>query len=77
MKTLVGHSAGVLCLKEISSDTLVSGFAVLTIKLWCSISGDCLKTLVGHKGCIICLLHLTNENIVSGSLNVKIKIWNL
>ena len=48
-----------------------------TLKIWESMSGECLKTLKGHTGHITCFDYDQERNvIVSGSADKTVRIWD-
>jgi len=72
VKTLVGHSQGVTCIK-IYGDLIISGSWDGTIKIW-TLEGRCLKTL-NIQSPYITSIALYGDRIISGSANGIIKIW--
>lgn len=77
--TLTDHTDTVNCL-TISPDgqTLVSGSADQTIKIWSLNPGRHLHTLEGHSGTVNCVaISPDGQTLVTGSADQTIKIWNL
>ncbi|MBW4641412.1 MAG: caspase family protein [Goleter apudmare HA4340-LM2] len=77
--TLTDHTDTVNCV-AISSDgqTLVSGSADKTIKIWSLKTGTHLYTLEGHTDIVSCVaISPDGQTLVSGSADKTIKIWNL
>uniref|UniRef100_T1K188 Uncharacterized protein n=1 Tax=Tetranychus urticae TaxID=32264 RepID=T1K188_TETUR len=58
------------------SKIIVSGSSHCSLKVWSSITGECLRTLIGHsKG--VWTSQLSCENIlISGSVDATIKVWD-
>uniref|UniRef100_T1KG78 WD repeat-containing protein 55 homolog n=1 Tax=Tetranychus urticae TaxID=32264 RepID=T1KG78_TETUR len=58
------------------SKIIVSGSSDCSLKVWSSITGECLRTLIGHsKG--VWTSQLSCENIlISGSVDATIKVWD-
>ena len=78
-KTLTGHSSYVNTL-AISPDgqTLVSGSADKTIKIWNLSTGQEIRSLKGHSHPINYIaISPDGQTLVSGSADKTIKIWNL
>lgn len=79
INTLTDHSDTVNCV-AISSDnqTLVSGSADKTIKIWNLKTGRELYTLEGHSDTVNCVaISPDGQTLASGSADKTIKIWNL
>jgi len=79
VNTLTGHSGSVNSI-AISPDgnTLVSGSADNTIKIWNLGTGVLKFTLIGHSGSVNSVaISLDGNTLVSGSYDKTIKIWDL
>jgi len=79
IKTLAGHSSYVNYL-VISPDgqTLFSGSADKTIKIWDLATGKPIRTLTGHSSSVNYLaISPDGKTLFSGSADKTIKIWNL
>ncbi len=72
-----GHSNFITCLQfNPESNIIVSGSEDCSLKVWSSITGECLRTLTGHTRGVRSSL-LSRENIlISGSVDATIKVWN-
>jgi WD40 repeat protein len=55
---------------------LASGSQDTTIRLWDTVTGECLKTLEGHTGPVFSVA-LNLEHLVSGSQDETIRLWDL
>jgi serine/threonine protein kinase len=77
--TLTGHSGGVYSV-AISPDgqTLASGSADKTIKIWNLSTGQEIRTLTGHSDPVRSVAFSPDgQTLASGSFDKTIKIWNL
>jgi WD40 repeat protein len=76
--TLLGHTAEVMGLKQISSQILASGSFDGTVKLWNLSTGKLIRTLTGHSDGIPLAVDLINngQTLVSGSYDQTIKLWD-
>ncbi|AFY35721.1 caspase family protein [Calothrix sp. PCC 7507] len=77
--TLTDHSDKVNCV-AISPDgqTLVSGSADQTIKIWSLTTGKHIHTFEGHADTVNCVaISPDGQTLASGSADKTIKIWNL
>jgi WD40 repeat protein len=75
--TLTGHTDSVLSI-AISPDgeTLTSGSADKTIKLWNLKTGDLLRSLIGHVYSVTSIaISPDGETLASGSADKTIKLW--
>jgi WD40 repeat protein len=76
-----GHTNGITCLKILQrpsffiSELIASGSEDETIKIWNSVSGECVHTLTGHVGSLFCLEFAKNLLISSGK-DGTIRLWN-
>jgi len=60
-----------------SGNQLVSGSADKSIRLWDTVTGQCLCIINGHFGSVQSVKYLTNGlQIVSGSSDKTVQIWN-
>lgn len=78
-KTLLGHSMLINSV-AIAPDgqTLVSGSADKTVKIWNLASGSLVKTLTGHSSTVDAVaISPDGKTIVSGGYDSTIKVWNL
>ncbi len=77
--TLTGHSNAIWCVAFSPNDqTLVSGSADKTIKVWNLDTGQMRRTLVGHSDIVRSVTFRPNGQVlVSGSGDKTIKIWNV
>lgn len=76
---LIGHTADVLSI-DFSPDgkNIISGSEDTTIKIWDSITGECLHTLTGHTSYVSSVRYgKDGKFIVSGSRDTTIKLWNI
>lgn len=77
LHTLKGHRDGVYAI-ALSPDgqTIASGSADKTIKLWHLSTGELLGTFTGHTHTVTAVAFTASgEMLVSGSLDKTIKIW--
>ncbi len=76
---LTGHTEGVTSLAlSADGETLISGSADRTIKVWNLSTGKEVRTLTGHTQEIWSLaLSADGETLVSGSYDRTIKVWKL
>ena len=74
-KTLIGHASGVLSLRLLSTNVLVSGARDSTILVWDVEKGESVKTLKGHSDQVTSL-EVVDGQLVSGSTDKSIKVWN-
>jgi WD40 repeat protein len=78
---LKGHTNGITCLKILQiprlfiSELVVSGSADEKIKIWKSLSGECVHTLTGHMGSLFSLEFAKNLLISSGK-DGTIRLWD-
>ncbi|EFA86527.1 WD40 repeat-containing protein [Heterostelium album PN500] len=82
VKTFAGHQEGVLCLTLATnhhreSNTLVTGSADSTLKVWDIVSTKCLGTLDGHGGWVNSVEMGSDSKIISGSYDKTLKLWDL
>jgi WD40 repeat protein len=78
IKTLEGHTDLLESLLVLNDETLVSGSADKTIKVWDINTGRELHTLTGHSECINLLwISFDNATLVSGSIDGQIKLWDI
>jgi WD40 repeat protein len=78
-RTLLGHSMLINSV-AITPDgqTLVSGSADKTVKIWNLASGSPIKTLTGHSSTVEAVaISPDGKTIVSGGYDSTIKVWNL
>ena len=76
MKTLEGHTDGVICVIQLFDGRLVSGGIDTTLRIWDTISGSCLMTLEGHMNSVWCVIQLADGRLVSGSFDYTLRIWD-
>lgn len=77
--TLCGHTDPVLS-ANFSNDGMlvVSGSSDRSIKIWHSVTGECVKTLIGHtKSISACQFSPDNTQILSGSDDKTLRIWDV
>ena len=80
IKSLHGHSSGILCLILYGVDKLITGSRNPdnSIKIWSLTNGICLNSLNGHMQSVCCLILLKNcKQLASGSSDNTIKLWDL
>ena len=77
MMNLEGHTNCVNLVIQLTDSCLVSSSDDSTIKIWDTISGNCLTTLEGHTSWLRCVTELADGRVVSGSRDETIKIWNI
>jgi WD40 repeat protein len=74
---LQGHQGMVLSVAYSPSGRfLASGSHDRTIKIWDTITGDCLQTLQGHTDHIAQLAFITEQRLLSGSYDLTLREWN-
>ena len=79
VRSLTGHTSFINCF-VISPDgqTLISGSADNTIKLWNLATGSAMRTLSGHGGYVNAIdLNPNGRTLVSGDADGELKLWNL
>jgi WD40 repeat protein len=75
---LQGHQGLILSLAYSPSGRwLASGSHDRTIKIWDTITGQCVQTLEGHTDHIAQLAFLTEQSLLSGSYDLTLREWNL
>lgn len=79
INSLTDHSDTVNCVAiSPDSQTLVSGSADKTIKIWNLYTGNRLRTLEEHSDTVNCVaISPDGQTLVSGGADKTIKIWNL
>jgi WD40 repeat protein len=74
---LKGHQGMILSVAYSPSGRfLASGSHDRTIKIWDTITGDCLQTLEGHTDHIAQLVFVTERRLLSGSYDLTLREWN-
>lgn len=78
---MTGHSNLVRCLVLLPNNTIASGSADKTIKIWNATTGELINTLNGHTDSVLCVIllkdEITNEPIItSSSADRNVIIWN-
>lgn len=74
VRVLTGHSS-LVALLSISTNTLASGAADSSVRVWDLNTGELLHTLVDNRqNAIVCLQH-DEEKVISGS-GGALKLWN-
>ena len=87
LKILKGHMGQVKCAMPLLDDRIVSGSSDYQIKIWDSVSGDCVATFLGHRDAITCLLRFSSSSssssgsssrskILSASRDGTLRIWD-
>jgi WD40 repeat protein len=77
VKTLLGHSAGVLSIVHLPNGHLASSSRDSTIRIWdLDKEPSLVKTIFGHSDIVYCLALLEDGNLASGSVDQAIKIWH-
>jgi len=72
---LSGHTDEVHCVKFATFEqSLLSGSADKTVRLWNLLNGDCLRILSGHEG-NIWSLDMDQHRIVAGGRYGEVRIW--
>jgi WD40 repeat protein len=77
LKTLKGHTNGIICLCLLYNGNLASGSLDKTIKIWTLELETCILTLKGHKRGVTSLVTNKTRELFSASIDGQIKIWNL
>jgi WD40 repeat protein len=77
LHTLIGHSEAVNSIAlNVHGNTLISGSADKTLKIWHPGSGELLHTLSGHSAGVTCVAISPDSRVIaSGSQDKTIKIW--
>jgi WD40 repeat protein len=75
--TLVGHDDAVNCVIQLTDGRLVSGSRETTLRIWDTISGNCLMTLQGHTYGVNSVTQLTDGRLVSSGEDNSFRIWNI
>jgi len=86
LKILNGHMRQVKCAIPLLDDRIVSGSSDYQIKIWDSVSGDCVATFLGHRDAITCSLRFSSSSssgggsssskILSASRDGTLRIWD-
>jgi WD40 repeat protein len=74
---LNGHTDWVNSLVILPDNTLASGSADQTIKIWDTVNGKELVTMIGHTSWINFLVVLPDNTLASASADQTIKIWGI
>ena len=74
LKVLKGHERGLACV-QFHDSKIVSGSNDKSIKVWDSVTGNCVATLEGHEG-LVRTLAFDGHHLVSGSYDQSIKVWD-
>ncbi|OCT83556.1 hypothetical protein XELAEV_18021698mg [Xenopus laevis] len=69
------HDDEVIVRMEFDGRRILTSDRWNTIKVWSSVTGECLITLVGHTD-IIFTTQMRADVIISGSLDQTLKVWN-
>jgi WD40 repeat protein len=79
LRTLESHTAGVLaCAMSADGNTIISGSADATIKIWDTHTGTNSSTLRGHRLWVTaCVISVDGTIIVSASRDQTLKIWDV
>jgi WD40 repeat protein len=62
---------------QLTDGRIVSGSEDETVKIWDTISGNCLITLRGHTSYVWRVTQLTDGRLVSASADDTLRIWNI
>ena len=62
---------------KLPRNKVTSGSNDKTIKIWDTITGNCLKTILGHTDKVYCIDKLNENQIISGSKDNTIRIWDI
>ena len=71
-----GHEDRVTCLERLSGNRVVSGSDDRTLRIWNTITGECLRILQDHLGRVTCLAVLGESRLVTGSEDRTLRVWN-
>ena len=71
-----GHEGSIKSISFFSDGRVISGSTDDTLRIWDSVTGQCLQTLEGHKGMIKCTAVLPNGQVVSGSSDGTLRVWD-
>merc|ERR1711988_1856997 len=78
---LTGHQQRVTCVMHITGNTLLSGSADSTLRVWDAAKGECVGVLDGHTGGVVCLCRLDrlgiHPRVVSGGMDGTLRVWNV
>jgi len=69
----LGHAGHMISAAKIHHQKIISGSVDSTIRVWDTITGQCLMILRGHEGEINCVQHDDNF-ILSGSEDTTIRV---
>merc|ERR1712130_810613 len=67
LKTMVGHSSDVFCLRLTDASKFLSSSGDRTIKLWDFNTGRCLKTMENHTSIVFCIAVVGPDKFLSSS----------
>jgi predicted 2-oxoglutarate/Fe(II)-dependent dioxygenase YbiX len=76
IQTVIAHSAAVLCVVAISEQTVATGSADHTIRLW-NKDGTQVRSLTGHTGWVWALANLGPDLLASVSEDGDTRIWDV
>ena len=77
LPNLEGHYNAVYCIKA-SANTVLSGSADKTVRLWDLRTGKCARTMEGHTGIVYSVdMDRNCRTAVSGSKDTRVRLWDL
>lgn len=77
LRTLIGHTDQVNCIKQLPNGNLASASNDKKIKIWNPLNAELIRTLDSHTNAVKSLELLANEQLLaSSSLDQTILVWN-
>lgn len=71
-----GHRDSITCMAILPDGRVVSGSNDNTLRVWDTITAQCLQVLEGHLAEINCIAVLSEDQVVSGSNDETLRVWD-